>query len=219
MNNNNFQDAVNSVCNFLENATLGGDRFFYPMIYREAWAGILNYILDNGIAEFRDKFDESTDYYNIKNCLSDLDFLYAFFEELDGINLFNIIDEKHLETRSFHSNSGDSYSKHIVIPGSVKNLNSSFFQNCSGIESIVFETPSSMETLPRGFLLGCKNLKELTISNRIKKIGILAIDTEELPDLKIHVKKEIPESLWNVSIAAANDDTVDYWKSHIVRDQ
>ena len=216
MEETNIQDKVNLVCKFLESAENNdGDKVFLPLIYKEDWKGVLQHIFCEDIRGLKGDINDDN-IGLVENCISSLDFLYTFFQELDDINLFSILPEDTL-MKSHFNHAGESYSKVVIIPGNVKELPSTFFQNCSTLEKLVFDNSSEVTTLPRGFLLGCKNLKELVITNRVNKIGILAVDPEELPDLKIRVTKSIPGNSWKVQIAG-NDDTVEYWKSHIVRD-
>ena len=219
-NSNELQDKINAVCEFLQSATDdSGKKVFAPMLYAEDWKSLVTYLLDNDITDLHlgdeDTGDSERSLRQVAECTSSLDFLYTFFQRLDNINLFDILEERFLTKNTFCGRSrGEFYTSEVIIPGHVKALSKGFFEQDRGLTKLTFQTPSQMTTLPAAFLMGAVNLKELTISNKIQIVDVFAIDTS-CDDLKIHVIKEV-DSKWHATIRGSNS-VIDFWRDHIVK--
>lgn len=61
--------------------------------------------------------------------------------------------------------------KHVSFPTSIKEINASAFEGCSNLISIIFQTPSALETIGKRAFAGCVNVRKINLPSSLVSIG------------------------------------------------
>ena len=63
----------------------------------------------------------------------------------------------------------------VTIPSTVLSIGQSAFKGCAGLERVVFEKPSSIETVGAYAFYGCQSMKDFSLPTSVKMVGECAL--------------------------------------------